>query len=1186
MKKLVLLIVHSLLAIVVFGQAPALINYQGVARNSVGNVLPDQNIHLRLTIHDSTSSGKTVYQESRNLKTNYFGMFTVAIGSSGASNVTGTLAGVNWTTGGNKFLRVEIDPKGGNNFIDMGAAQLLSVPYALASGSAAPSGKAGGDLDGTYPNPTIPNGSITAAKLAPGVIPTGLPLIGTAGGDLDGSFPNPSIALDAITTAKIANGAVTLSKLAPGIIPSTLPPTGAAGGDLDGTFPNPTIAADAITTSKVADGAITLSKLAPGVIPTSLPVNGTAGGDLDGNFPNPSIALNAITTAKISDGAVTLSKLAPGIIPSTLPPTGTAGGDLTGSYPNPQIAAESVTTSKLADAAVTNSKVADLSISTAKIEDGAITASKLAVGLIGGSTPTGSAGGDLKGNYPNPDIASNAVTNSKIANGAVITPKLADDAVTTNKIADGAVTAAKLAPGVIPTSLPINGTAGGDLEGTYPNPSVAVSAITTAKIADGAITTSKIVDGTITANKLAPGVIPTSLPISGTAGGDLDGTFPNPSVAANAITTSKVADGAITLSKLAPGVIPTSLPINGTAGGDLEGTYPNPSVAVSAITTAKIADDAITTSKIVDGTITANKLAPGVIPTSLPISGTAGGDLDGTYPNPSVAANAITTSKVADGAITLSKLAPGVIPTSLPINGTAGGDLEGTYPNPSVAVSAITTAKIADGAITTSKIADGTITLSKLDAGIIPTSLPPSGAAAGDLSGVYPNPSVSKLQGITLSNTAPASGQVLKFDGTQWVPSTVTGVFTVPYSLSMNASTALFDITNGGSGAAVEAVNSSTSANAYGLLGKITSLTPGINAAALRGINSGTGTEGAGVRGSHAAGGQGVYGSAVTGTGVYGSAISGVGLYGNSVSGSGIFATSNDGTAATFDISNPGNTNDALFVSHNGAGNSISSMSMLGTALVGVAWDAAGTGLTAYNIGSGEAIFGHTISDFASAITGRNDGLFPGVKGFNTANGGIGILAVANTSGATGGTALVAELEGSAAGNLATFKANNGNVARIDHTGKGYFNGGTQVGGADIAEYFDVEGSRSKYEPGDVLIISQSSDRKVEKSTSAYSTLVAGVYATKPGVLLTEENAERNELEKMVPMGVVGVVPTKVCLEGGAIKRGDLIVSSSQPGVAMKADPDKVKVGQVLGKALQDYNQAGVGKINVLVSIK
>ncbi|MBK6992690.1 MAG: hypothetical protein IPH34_13085 [Chitinophagaceae bacterium] len=94
------------------------------------------------------------------------------------------------------------------------------------------------------------------------------------------------------------------------------------------------------------------------------------------------------------------------------------------------------------------------------------------------------------------------------------------------------------------------------------------------------------------------------------------------------------------------------------------------------------------------------------------------------------------------------------------------------------------------------------------------------------------------------------------------------------------------------------------------------------------------------------------------------------------------------------------------------------------------------------------------------------------------------------------------------------------------------------------------------------------------------------MFATKPGVLLTERNAEENQLDDMVPMGVIGVIPTKVCLEGGAIKRGDLLVTSSISGVAMKADPDKVKVGQVLGKALQDYNQNTVGKINVLVSVK
>jgi hypothetical protein len=96
---------------------------------------------------------------------------------------------------------------------------------------------------------------------------------------------------------------------------------------------------------------------------------------------------------------------------------------------------------------------------------------------------------------------------------------------------------------------------------------------------------------------------------------------------------------------------------------------------------------------------------------------------------------------------------------------------------------------------------------------------------------------------------------------------------------------------------------------------------------------------------------------------------------------------------------------------------------------------------------------------------------------------------------------------------------------------------------------------------------------------------VAGVFATKPGVLLTEDNID-SDLKNKVPMGVLGVIPTKVCLQGGAIKRGDLIVTSSLPGVAMKADPDKVKVGQVIGKALQDFDQNTVGKINVLVSIK
>lgn len=45
-------------------------------------------------------------------------------------------------------------------------------------------------------------------------------------------------------------------------------------------------------------------------------------------------------------------------------------------------------------------------------------------------------------------------------------------------------------------------------------------------------------------------------------------------------------------------------------------------------------------------------------------------------------------------------------------------------------------------------------------------------AAAGDLSGSFPNPSVARLQGTAIATTAPVNGQVLTYDGASWTPTT------------------------------------------------------------------------------------------------------------------------------------------------------------------------------------------------------------------------------------------------------------------------------------------------------------------------------------------------------------------------------------------------------------------------------
>lgn len=163
---------------------------------------------------------------------------------------------------------------------------------------------------------------------------------------------------------------------------------------------------------------------------------------------------------------------------------------------------------------------------------------------------------------------------------------------------------------------------------------------------------------------------------------------------------------------------------------------------------------------------------------------------------------------------------------------------------------------------------------------------------------------------------------------------------------------------------------------------------------------------------------------------------------------------------------------------------------------------------------------------------------------------------------------------------------NNARVFRVDNVGSVFALNGYFTTGVDFAESVKVVGQRTEYEPGDVLAISGRANRRFELANKPYSTSVAGVYSTKPGITASPHPVMGLEqLGKEVPLAVVGIVPTKASTENGPIMAGDLLVTSSIPGYVMKGTDRELMLGAVIGKALEPLS-SGLGKIQVLVTLQ
>jgi len=370
-------------------------------------------------------------------------------------------------------------------------------------------------------------------------------------------------------------------------------------------------------------------------------------------------------------------------------------------------------TTEITDGAVTNLKLGPNAVTTDKIQDGTIQVGDLAFTPVTRPLTPG-------------------VSSAEILDGAVTMPKINQASATTGQILKWTGSAWTPRPDSASGS-PI-GTAGGDLTGTYPNPSINGNAVTTGKILNNTILREDVatnfkapysdtsdyvrnvniqyVDSarvSTNAHKLqGKDTIALSAKFideGQTAGGDLANTYPNPTITGNAITTGKILNNTILREDVATNfkapyadtsdyvrnvniqyVDSTRIAANAHNAYKLQG---KDTVALDSRYVNEEQVNSVSSAMIIDNTITRNDVATNF---KAPLADTA--DYARVIPG------AIDSARVAANAHKLQGKDTIALSAKFIDEGqTAGGDLANTYPNPTVTGNAITTAKILNNTI-------------------------------------------------------------------------------------------------------------------------------------------------------------------------------------------------------------------------------------------------------------------------------------------------------------------------------------------------------------------------------------------------------------------------------------------------------------------------------------------------------
>ncbi len=362
----------------------------------------------------------------------------------------------------------------------------------------------------------------------------------------------------------------------------------------------------------------------------------------------------------------------------------------------------------------------------------------------------------------------------------------------------------------------------------------------------------------------------------------------------------------------------------------------------------------------------------------------------------------------------------------------------------------------------------------------------------------------------------------------------------------------------------------------------------GTNAAGGNGIFGDSSQSDAVVGFAHAQGKAGVLGLAPSGNAVAGISDNATGVYGQGGAFGGFFAAA--GTAVGVQANSAsGNAvhgdssqGDALVGFAHAQGKAgVLGLSPIGNAVAGLSDSGTGVFGTGGAFGGFFAASGTAVGVQANSASGNavhgDSSQGDALVGFAHAQGKAGVLGLSPIGNALAGISDNGTGVYAQGGNFAAWFA-----GKVHVQGDVEVTGDVSLLGQDCAEDFDVAEART-IEPGSVVVIGE--DGALRESSEAYDKRVAGVVSGagdfRPAICLGRVIPG----EGRAAIALVGKVFCAADAQYAPIEVGDLLTTSGTPGHAMKAVAQDKSFGAVIGKALRPLPD-GRGLIPILIALQ